>query len=97
MSLPTYKSKGKGIWMGQYCSVWCNDLGGLTYQYRATRTSGRPWCAFTLFGEVGEPYQHLFEPFFNQADVDGYVEYENWPYLADRLKNHERILDETKQ
>jgi hypothetical protein len=56
MSAPdAYPGKGRRVWKGLHCSVWRNRLGGLTYLYKATRTYGQPWCAFSLFCEVGAP------------------------------------------
>lgn len=83
---PVYPGMGSGIWSGRDCSVFRNRLGGLTYRYRATRTSGKPWCEFTLFCEVGAPYQPLFAEFFEKFTVEGTVSYDDRPHLADFCK-----------
>lgn len=83
ISPTAYPGKGCGIWRGRDCSVWRNRLGGLTYRYRATNTSGKPWCEFTLFCEVGAPYQPLFAEFFEKFTVEGRVGYDECPYFAD--------------
>lgn len=87
--IPAYPGQGRVIWKGRDCSVWRNRLGGLTYCYRATRTDGKPWCAFSLFCEVGAPYQPLFQGFFEKFTVEGTVSYAGSPHLADYCQKHE--------
>lgn len=64
-----------------------NKDGAATFEYWADRTQGAPLCSFTLFCEVGAPYQPLFDSFFAKWKVVGTVDYGNErPYIADKLE-----------
>jgi hypothetical protein len=79
--------KGKVVWAKNKCRVWCNSQGAATYDYLATQTSGSPRCTFTLFCEVGAPYQPLFTGFFEKFKVVGKVDYGNErPYISDKIE-----------
>lgn len=91
MSNPEPFNKGRCVWtQGPRCRVWLNADGAATFEYKATRTSGAPVCSFTLFCEVGAPYQPLFAKFFDSYKITGVVDYGNvWPFVADLVKRKE--------
>lgn len=69
--------------------MYINSDGAATYAYVADR-SGEVGCGFTLFSEVGAPYQPLFEGFFEHYEITGVVDYgRTWPFVADLVKRKE--------
>lgn len=86
--------KGKGLWSDRKHrakpSVSVDGEGGLIYRYTAYRTAGKPRCRFTLFCEVGEPYQPAFAGFFKTRKLaDKPVTYDRRPWLSDTLEKGE--------
>jgi hypothetical protein len=75
----------KTIWRNGTSRILSDDQKGLFYEYVATRTEQNPICRFSLFSEVGRPYQHAFLEFFEKNEVEaGAVEYANHPWYADK-------------
>ncbi len=61
-------------------------MGGLLYEYVADQ-HGDALCRFSLFSEVGQPYQLCFAEFHQNFQVEGLVDYGNsWPFVADKLE-----------
>lgn len=92
-------------------AVWADPkTGALRYEYRLVYSDrGGPCsCAFSLFSEVGEPYQEAFKKFFEgettyTGKVNGLVDHGNeWPYISDRfefasLVSRRKMVEDEKQ
>ena len=87
--------KGRVVWRtpnhswtrGSQARVWLNNEGAASYEYKVDTTDPEFTCCFTLFCEVGAPYQPLFARFFEKFKVVGKVNYGNArPYIADKVE-----------
>lgn len=71
--------------------VVIDSAGGLRFRYTATN-HGKVRCEFTLWSEVGQPYQRYFDEFHKLYELrSDPIEYPGPPWLADRCVKRKEV------